>query len=416
MTPVNIRTFTWTLVAAVLAVAGIIASGCGRGSGDDADPLKLGDKKDKRASEKKRDDSRPFPLIATKNSTRVPGIDATQVAAYVARIVYPSFDTKSRPSAIVFVDKDNWRAGVSASALIHEPVNAPILLTDGDELPEITKKTAEALKPTGVKIGKQKRRVKAIRIAGAPAPEGLRAYTIGSHSSFKVAEGIADLAVNEEEEGMRSVVVASVSKRGYALPAAAWAAKSGDPVLYVRKNSIPAATRRALARYEKPNIYILGPRKTVSDRVMKSLSASGNVERISASTAIESAIAFARFQALDFGWGVVDPGHGLVFANLTRPLDAAAAAPLSASGKYGPLLLVERSKSLPEAVKQYLLDIRPGYENDPTRGVYNHAWVVGDEKSISVSVQTQIDRLAEIQPIKEAPPMEPEPKVSGRKK
>ena len=53
---------------------------------------------------------------------------------------------------------------------------------------------------------------------------------------------------------------------------------------------------------------------------------------------VANAIAFARFSDGSFGWNVVDPGHGLVFATTQRPLDAAAAAPLSASGTYGPLL------------------------------------------------------------------------------
>ena len=30
------------------------------------------------------------------------------------------------------------------------------------------------------------------------------------------------------------------------------------------------------------------------------------------------------------------------------------------------------------------------------RGVYNHGWIVGDDKAISVGVQSQIDQLLEI--------------------
>jgi hypothetical protein len=99
-----------------------------------------------------------------------------------------------------------------------------------------------------------------------------------------------------------------------------------------------------------------------------------------------------------FGWGVVDPGHGLVFANASRPLDAAAAAPLSATGTYGPLLLVEGDR-LPRELVQYLLDIQPGYERDPVRGVYNHGWLIGDEDAISVADQSRIDSLLEIVPV-----------------
>ena len=53
----------------------------------------------------------------------------------------------------------------------------------------------------------------------------------------------------------------------------------------------------------------------------------------------------------------------------------------------------------PKAVENYLLDIQPGYDKDPVRGVYNHAWLLGDEDAISVDVQARIDSLLEIQPV-----------------
>jgi hypothetical protein len=34
------------------------------------------------------------------------------------------------------------------------------------------------------------------------------------------------------------------------------------------------------------------------------------------------------------------------------------------------------------------------------RGVYNHGWLVGDESAISADVQSRIDALLEIQPVK----------------
>ena len=88
-----------------------------------------------------------------------------------------------------------------------------------------------------------------------------------------------------------------------------------------------------------------------------------------------------------------------MFANANRTLDAAAAAPLSASGTYGPLLLVGEAATLPLAVGRYLLDIQPGYVRDPVRAVYNHGWLIGDESAISLPVQSRIDSLLEIAPI-----------------
>jgi hypothetical protein len=180
------------------------------------------------------------------------------------------------------------------------------------------------------------------------------------------------------------------------MPAAAWAAKSGDPVLFVRRDELPAATRAALAAHDKPKIYVLGPPETISERVADALGRLGTVTRVGSGDAVRSSIDFARFLDGDFGWGVIDPGHGLVFARADRPLDAAAAALLSASGTYGPMILLSNADRLDKPTNDYLLDVQPGYRTDPVRGVYNHGWIVGDDASISVGVQAKIDSLLEI--------------------
>jgi hypothetical protein len=192
------------------------------------------------------------------------------------------------------------------------------------------------------------------------------------------------------------VLVVSADAPAFAMPAAAWAAKAGDPVLFVRRDEVPAETRAALLSHDQPHIYVVGPPSTISASTLDALKRLGTVKRIGAEDPTASAIAFARYVDPSFGWGVVDPGHGLVFARTDRPLDAAAAAPLSVSGSYGPLLVVTSATSLDGALGQYLLDIQPGYTRDPVRGVYNHGWLIGDDRAISVATQARIDSLLEI--------------------
>jgi hypothetical protein len=81
-------------------------------------------------------------------------------------------------------------------------------------------------------------------------------------------------------------------------------------------------------------------------------------------------------------------------------MDAAAAAPLSASGTWGPLLITDDAAQVPESLRGFLLDIKPGYVNDPTRAVYNHVWIIGDQTTISVAFQAQVDDLAEVAPVR----------------
>jgi hypothetical protein len=196
-------------------------------------------------------------------------------------------------------------------------------------------------------------------------------------------------------------VIASADEKRFAMPAAAWAAKSGDPVLFAHKDSLPAPTVRAIKRHEQPAIYVLGPASVISDAVFAKLRKLGDVRRIAGRNPVENSIAFARYTDGEFGWGIRDPGHGLVFASEDRVLDAAAGAALSGAGTYGPLLVLDSASTLTAPMESYLLDIQPGYRFDPVRGVYNHAWLMGDEAAISVDLQARIDQLMEIVRVKQ---------------
>jgi hypothetical protein len=186
------------------------------------------------------------------------------------------------------------------------------------------------------------------------------------------------------------------------MPAAAWAARSGDAALPVKVGSIPPAVRKALAGHERPNVYLLGPPSVISSAVERELrrgKLASSVSRIAARTPVENAIAFARYERGDFGWGVVVPGYNFAVANVDRPLDAAAAASLATRGVFAPLLLTDNADELPRPLESYLLSVQPGYEDDPGQAVYNRVWILGDDKAISVAEQARIDTTAELIPV-----------------
>jgi Cell wall binding domain 2 (CWB2) len=337
-----------------------------------------------------------FPVFATKNTTRVAGADPVANAGGVARAVYPARTDESSPRAIVIVEQADWRSAISAAQLMARPLQAPILFSDGGELPAASAEALEELAPTGAK---EAGNAQVIRIGNAARPENRRVTDVKGASSASLARAIDRLQTSAAGGPADAVVVAPADNPNFAMPAAGWAAKSGDPVLWTLKDSLPAETRAAIAAHKRARIYVLGPPDAISDGVVRELRRLGRTKRISGPDAVANAIAFARYSDAGFGWNVVDPGHGLVFANAARTADAAAAAPLSGSAQYGPLLLVTDPASLPEPVQEYLLDIQPGYDRDPVRGVYNHGWLMGDETAISADVQSRIDALLEIQPI-----------------
>ena len=337
-----------------------------------------------------------FPAFATKNTTRVGGGDPVADAAGVAQAVYSSQSKLTRPAVVTLVDKGDWQAAIAASVLMSSPLHAPVLLTDGKDIPEATSDALGNLQPRGARTAGD---AQAVRIGDAAQPQGLKTTDIAGSDPYALARAIDRFQAAVVGRSSDTVVVASGDDAGYAMPAAGWAAKSGDPVLFVKHDSIPSATRDALQSHQRPHIYLLGPTSAIDASVERGLRRLGTVTRIQGADPVRNSIAFARFRDGRFGWGVVDPGHGLVFASSSRPADAAAAAPLSASGTYGPLLVVDEGASLSQPLEQYLLDIQPGYQGDPVRGVYNHAWLIGDETALSLDTQSRIDALMEIVPV-----------------
>jgi hypothetical protein len=207
------------------------------------------------------------------------------------------------------------------------------------------------------------------------------------------------------------IVVSADAPRALQMPAAALAAESGAPILFVTRSGVPQATSDALKALKRPAIYVVAP-KTLHATADAALSRLGTVVHVTGEAGpgeakaqasedpVENAISVSRFSRGTFGWGIHEAGHGLVFANVARALDAPAAAPLSAHGDYGPLLLLEHSASVPAPLTHYLSNIEPGYTTaiPPVREVYNHGWLIGDEHAISALAQAEIDTVLEIAP------------------
>jgi ell wall binding domain 2 (CWB2) len=379
------RRATVTLAClACLAVAG-----CGGKSKGPSSTPKIGAK----GTEANAAQGLGFPALATKNTTRVGGGDPVADAAAVAQAVFPG----THPKAVTLVDSGDWRAGLAATALFAQPVGAPILFSDGTSLPAGSSDALKALAPTGSKAAGG---AQIIRVGDVAQLGGLKTTDIKAANPFAMGRAIDAFLAAASGKSSDRVLVVSADKPAYAMPAAAYAAKSGVPVLFVTQSTLPPDTKTALAAHRQPKIYLLGPTSVIGAKVQTELSKLGKVTRVAGKDPVQNAIAFARFADGSFGWGVVDPGHGLVFTgDGADPLTAAAAAPLSASGSYGPLLLNSAPQRLDPALSNYLLDIQPGYDKDPVRGVYNHGWIVGDESVMSVGVQSQIDRLLEISPV-----------------
>jgi len=341
-----------------------------------------------------------FPAFATSNTTRVAAAEPIATAAGVALATSPAADGVEGPAAVSLVPADDWASGIAAASLISEPVGATTLLTDGEDISDLTADALELLAPGGSAATDNRQ---AFAIGSAPEPEGLRTLHVEGANPAATAAEVAFLRERLTEEDPEHLLIANSDEPAFAMPAAAWAARSGDPVLFAQRDSIPAATIEAIERYEDVPVYLLGPQSVISDKAETQIkeATKAAVKRAgSASDPVANAVEFARFVDGTFGWNINDPGHGFVIANAERPADAGAAAGLSGSGTWGPLLVTDDPALPPAELESYLLDLKPGYVDDPTRAVYNHIWIVGDEEAISVPFQVELDELAEVAPIR----------------
>jgi hypothetical protein len=352
-----------------------------------------------------------FPALATKNTTRVSGGDPVADAAGVALAVYPSSTSGTHPNAVTIGPTDDWEAAIAASVLMAPPIRAPILLSPHSALPMASADALSTLAPggSGAAGGAQ-----VLLIGDVPKPPGLHSVAIAGSDPYLLAAGIDRFASAAQGRPSAAVVITSADAPEYAMPAAGWAAESGDPILFVSSGGVPTPTKQALLSHGRPNIYVLGPPSVIPDVVLKQLAKYGAVKRVGAQDPAANSVTFATYRDPpcvngqpcahvpgSFGWAMRSPGHGYVLLNASRTLDAAAAAPLSASGTYGPLLLVDSPVSLPTSVQNFFFDYAtPGYTQEgPTAAVYNHGWVIGDASAISVAVQAALDADLEPQPV-----------------
>ncbi len=334
-----------------------------------------------------------YPSFATNNTTRVGGSDAASTAAGISLAVFPSVKVGQRPAAVTIVEEDDWQGAVAAAVLMAMPLRAPLLVSIDGELPEATEQALAALSPQGTNEGGG---AQVFAVGDAAQPDGFKT-TQARGQGVQLAAALLNLRDELFRNRPEHIVLTSAAKSEFAVPAAAWAARSGDPVLFTTPGKLPKATIEQLKRHAKTPVYVLGPSDAVSSGVVREVAKLGHqVRRVSGEDAVENALALARYADGNFGWNVNDPGHGLVVARSDEPLLAAVAAPLSASGTWGPLLLTDDAATLPGPLREFLLDIKPGYTTDPTRAFYNHVWVIGDQEAIDVNQQAEIDQLAEL--------------------
>ena len=358
-----------------------------------------------------------------KNAARIGARADAETATYVLQTAYPATRAENRPGAIVNVAND-WRLALAATRLIARPTDAALILNGENGIEENTSREVERLQgsnaPTpssslAASPSPSASPVASPQAIGSPSPIMIYVGTV-IHSTGREQIAGADAATiaaqlderRAETTGsafMNAVVVAADADYRWALPAGAYAARTGTSILFVTHDDIPPPTATALERRKgQAHMFVLGPDSAVSQKIFDRLKRYGSVTRVEGRDYFTNAVRFAEFRDdfADFGWG--RSAHGsrkwsgtnVILVNGDRWQDGVLAAHLAHRGKSGPLLFSERDR-LPAIVDIFLWRQRPVFANTPAEGPFNQIWVVGSFDRIAYGTQAWADYSQEIE-------------------
>ena len=186
-----------------------------------------------------------FPAFATKNTTRVAGVDPVADAAGVALAAFPSTGGRPGPAAVSLVDADDWAAGIAAAASRRSPSARRSCSRAARRHPRLSRRRrSSALAPTGLR---EDRRRADLRDRPVAAPHDLETRRI-TVDPAAIAAAIDRLRQKLTGAKPQHIVLASSDQPAYAMPAAGWAARSGRPRAVRAKGAAPKPTLAALRR------------------------------------------------------------------------------------------------------------------------------------------------------------------------
>lgn len=326
----------------------------------------------------------------TLNTTRICGINPIDTAVEISQMGFSNM----KPNAVILVNKNEVFDGIAASSLVHFPIDAPVLFTDGAMLSKKTLNEIQRLSPKGYKgvhvimVGNISRYV-ALELNKL----GLRTYYIVGRNHYETACKIPMVKTE-----FKNIIIMSGEDFSEGIMAAFWSAHHGDPILYVKKNSIPACTLETIKKMNNINVYIVGSTRSVSKAVEDLLTQLDNVNqlnRIDGENPYYIAVNFVKYKdpKSDFGWGrTYKEGHAFAFGTLNNPMAIISGVILAHMGKHSPLLLIEKN-IVPQPVPSYLQSIKPIPPKNVPRPPFMHGFILGDTSQVAYNTQIEIEDI-----------------------
>lgn len=338
----------------------------------------------------------------TVDTTRINAGDPFTLAVYNSRLIYPSPHVHWHPKGAVIAANSSYHYAMAGASLIHHPSTSTHLLTSPGFLPLQTAQELIRLKLSGENlpaqvflIGPVSNMVKQALLNLGLSYINLGATTNVYQAAAEIAEYRLDVIPPMGETGKQNVIITSGETFFDGLPAPAFAAHMGTPILFVSKNSIPGPTEAFIRQHSHLNYFILGTMDSISHNVVSAINGltRGIVERIPGNDPYEISVNFARYhkpEAADFGWNRNKPqmGDAFNFAPVHRWENAVMSALQGHEGKHAPELTI-RSEKLPMVTKSYLKFLRPRKEKPMPP--FMHGFIQGNFFDIHFSTQIEIE-------------------------
>lgn len=324
----------------------------------------------------------------TLNTSRVCANNAIDSAIEVSKIVF----TNMRPNTVILVNKNEPFDAIAASPLIHHPINASFLYTDGNRLSKETLKEIKRLSPKGYKgihvivVGNITKSV-----IMEVESYGFRTHYISGINHYETA-----CKIPEFKKDFKNLIIMSGEDYTEGIMAPYWSTHHGDPILYVQKNNISNCTLNTIIKMHDINVYILGSLKTVSKAVEDTLSQLPNVktiDRIDGQNPYEIAVNFTSYydKNTEFGWHKTrKDGHSFTFGTLNNASLTISGILFAHMGKHTPLLLIEKYM-VPNIVENYIKSIRPMPPKDMPQPPFMHGFILGDESFVPYETQVKLE-------------------------
>lgn len=306
------------------------------------------------------------PETAEASVSRIGGSSRYETSARIAGSVYSQ-------SGTVIIARGDQAGGFTdglASSVLAGVLNAPVLLTDPDTLPDAVINIITDLGATEVVVLGGSKAI-SVQVVAALERLGLSVKRIGGKDRFETAALIAEEAITRGATADYVFVVNGFATADSLLAAPA-AFRNGAPILLITGNTIPEATANMLEKLDISRVYIVGGPAVISNSVENRLGSLIGTCRLGGANRYATSVAFAKALFAGFSDAMVTGGRD---ENLADSIGSCI---------FGLPVLYVRPNTIPGGIYSYLKTMVTAL---------SHIRIIGGSAAVGREVGDQLNNL-----------------------